>query len=323
VRDECFRASSVIRELLAFGRQQVVTPHACSLNDIVREAQPMLRRLVGEDIELKIDLGGRAGVFVDRGQLLQVIVSLAVHARDSMPTGGRLTVTTDDDSSDTPARHVVLTIGDTGVGVTAETRARLFEPYFTTRKLGWGTGLGLSVVHGIVAQFNGTIDVDSEPGEGTTFTIKMPAVEPPAVAARDVDNTPVELHGSETVLLVEDERVLRDQLAEALRELGYTVLEARNGYDALTVLERHGAPIHLIVSDVVMPEMSGTSLVAQLREWYPNLRVLFITGYSEEAVANYGVMVSNTSLLMKPFMVTELAARIRGVLAEPRRAVVA
>ncbi|MDB4875982.1 MAG: sensor histidine kinase response regulator [Gemmatimonadetes bacterium] len=321
VRDECFRASGVIRELLAFGRKQVVTPHVCRLDDIVREAQPMLVRLVDEDVEIDVRLGAKRGIFVDRAQMIQVIISLAVHARDSMPTGGRLSIRTSDEPSDAsaPARHVVLTISDTGAGMTDETCARLFEPYFTTRKLGWGTGLGLSVVHAIIGQFGGTIGVESAVGEGTAFTITLPAIDPPAPTAARLAETPAELRGRETVLLVEDERVLRDQLAESLRDLGYLVLEARNGYDALTVLERHGAPIHLVLSDVVMPEMNGATLVAQLREWYPNLRVLFITGYSEEAVASYGVVVSNTELLMKPFMVEELAARIRSVLDGPRQ----
>jgi DNA-binding response OmpR family regulator len=173
------------------------------------------------------------------------------------------------------------------------------------------------VVHGIISQFGGTISVESAPGAGTTFTIALPAVDPPASVLPAAD-MPETLRGVETILLVEDERVLRDQLADALRELGYTVLEARNGYDALMALERHGAPVHLVVTDIVMPEMSGGALVAQLREWYPNLRVLFITGYSEEAVAGYGVVVANTALLMKPFVVNELAARIRSVLDEPR-----
>jgi CheY-like chemotaxis protein len=213
---------------------------------------------------------------------------------------------------------VLLTVSDTGMGVTAETRARLFEPYFATRKLGWGTGLGLSVVHSIVSQFGGTISVDSAPAEGTTFTISLPAVEPPASPLAS-SATPQTLRGAETILLVEDERVLRDQIADSLRQLGYVVLEARNGYDALTALERHGAPVHLVLTDIVMPEMSGGALVAQLREWYPNLRVLFITGYSEEAVASYGVATSKPALMMKPFVITELAARIRAVLDEPRQ----
>jgi two-component system cell cycle sensor histidine kinase/response regulator CckA len=268
----------------------------CRPSDIVRECQPMLSRLFGEDIVLDLQLDATRGMLVDRAQMVQVIVSLAVHARDSMPTGGRLTIATMDGPKNPggESRHVIITLSDTGMGVSAETRARLFEPYFTTRKLGWGTGLGLSVVQGIVAQFGGAIDVESEPGEGTTFVIKFPAVDPPTPSAISAGDTPTELLGRETILLVEDEQVLRNQLAEALRELGYIILEARNGYDALSVLDAHGAPVHLVLSDVVMPEMNGTALVAQLREWYPNLRVLFITGYSEEAVAGYGVVVSNT-----------------------------
>jgi PAS domain S-box-containing protein len=318
VRDECFRASSVIRELLAFGRKQVVTPQTCGPNDIVSEAEPMLRRLIGEDIALVVHAHAQGSIFVDRAQLLQVLVSLAVHARDSMPEGGEMTITTSDEAVGA-VRRVVLTLSDTGVGITAETRARLFEPYFTTRKLGWGTGLGLSVVHGIISQFGGEITVESEAGQGTTFRIVLPAVDTPSTNLIVQENIPTDLRGDETILFVEDERVVRDQLAEALRQFGYTVLEARNGYDALTVLEKHNAPVHLVLSDVVMPEMSGGALVAQLREWYPSLRVLFITGYSEEAVASYGVVVSNTALLMKPFVVTELAKEVRAVLDGPRQ----
>jgi PAS domain S-box-containing protein len=314
VRAECHRASTVIRELLAFGRKQLVTPTVCRPADIVRECQPMLARLIGEDIELDFDLGGSHGMLVDRAQMVQVIVSLAVHARDSMPTGGRLSITTADEPN-----HVLIEVADTGMGVTAETRARLFEPYFTTRKLGWGTGLGLSVVHGIVSQFGGEIEVDSAPGEGSTFTMRFAAHAAPPRTISEGPPTPRELHGRETILLVEDEQVLRNQLADSLRDLGYTILEARNGYDALAVLEAHSAPVHLILSDVIMPEMNGVSLVAQLREWYPNIRVLFITGYSEEAVASYGVLVSNTALLLKPFLIPDLAARIRGVLDGPRQ----
>jgi signal transduction histidine kinase len=275
VRDECHRAATVIRELLAFGRKQLVTPAICRPADIVRECQPMLARLIGEDIELDLDLGGTHGMFVDRAQMIQVIVSLAVHARDSMPTGGRLSISTADGVND-----VLITVADTGMGVTAETRARLFEPYFTTRKLGWGTGLGLSVVHGIVSQFGGQIEVESAPGKGTTFVMRFAAHAAPQRAGAGSAPTPQELHGRETILLVEDERVLRNQLAESLRDLGYTILEARNGYDALSVLEAHGAPVHLILSDVIMPEMNGATIVAQLREWYANLRVVFITGIS-------------------------------------------
>jgi len=325
VREECFRASGVIRELLAFGRKQVVTLQNCRLNDIVRETEPMLARLIGEDVHLDISLRARKGVYVDRAQMMQVIVSLAVYARDSMPDGGTLTIETadDGDATATGARQVALTVTDTGVGITAETRARLFEPYFTTRKLGWGTGLGLSVVHSIIERFHGTIDVESEPGEGSVFTILLPATDLPSLQSppgTDAASTP---GGRETILLVEDERVLRDQIADALRDLGYTVLEARNGYDALTVLERHNAPVHLVLSDVVMPEMNGATLVAQLREWYPTLRVLFITGYSEQAVASYGVVMPDTALLLKPFMIPDLAARIRAVLDGPRQAGVA
>jgi PAS domain S-box-containing protein len=314
VRDECQRAAAVIRELLAFGRKQLVTPTICRPADVVRECQPMLTRLLGEEIELDLDLGGTHGMLVDRAQIIQVIISLAVHARDSMPTGGRLSIVTADEPN-----HVLIEVSDSGMGVTAETRARLFEPYFTTRKLGWGTGLGLSVVHGIVSQFGGEIEVDSAPGEGSTFTIRFAAHTAPQRIANEGPPTPRELHGRETILLVEDERVLRNQLAESLRDLGYTILEARNGYDALSVLEAHAAPVHLVLSDVIMPEMNGATLVAQLREWYPNLRVLFITGYSEEAVAGYGVLVSNTALLLKPFLIPELAARIRAVLDGPRQ----
>lgn len=322
VRDECYRASAVIRELLAFSRKQVLTLQKCRLNEVVKECEPMLTRLVGEDVRLDVRLDAKQGVFVDRAQMMQVIVSLAVYARDSMPNGGRLRIATTDDnipSSGRAAKQVVLVMSDTGVGITSETRARLFEPYFTTHKLGWGTGLGLSVVHSIIERFHGTIEVESEPGQGSTFAIRLPAVDLPSLPQGAPGEVSAPSRGGETILLVEDERVLRDQIADALRDLGYTVLEARNGYDALTVLERHNAPVHLVLSDVVMPEMNGAALVKQLREWYPNLRVLFITGYSEQAVASYGVVVPDTALLLKPFVIPELATRVRAVLDGPRQ----
>jgi PAS domain S-box-containing protein len=319
VRDDCFRASSVIRELLAFGRKQALAPHVCRPNDIVREAEPMLNRLLGEDIELELELRAERGVFVDRALMLQVIVSLATQARDSMPIGGRVTISTNDEAPlpGRPPRRVLFTITDTGTGLPADTQARLFDPYYATRKLGWGTGLGLSVVHGIVSQFGGTIAVDSPTGEGTTFTISLPAFDPRTPAPVTPANPLQFAGGVETILLVEDERVLRDQLAQSLRQLGYTVIEARNGNDALTALERHSA-VDFVLSDIVMPGMNGVALVAQLRERYPDVRALFMTGYSEEAAASYGV-VSGAALLMKPFVISELAARIRSVLDGSRQ----
>jgi two-component system cell cycle sensor histidine kinase/response regulator CckA len=322
VRDECFRAAGVVRELLAFGRKQVVMPQPCRPNEIVREAQPTLRRLLGEDVELRLELEADRGVYVDRSQLRQVIVSLVAHARDSMIAGGAVTVATSDHfyAEERPPSRVVISVTHDGPILDDETRSRMFEPYFTTREMGpgTGTGLGLSAVYGIVAQFGGTIVVHSTADAGTTYAISLPSIQTPKVNQPAPVAVTVDLGGDETILLVEDEHVLRDQVAEALRQFGYCVLEAENGYDALTVLERHDAPVHLVLSDVVMPAMTGTALVAQLRQWQPTLRVLFITGYSEEAVERYGVMVSNTELLLKPFPIEELVARVRSVLDGPR-----
>jgi len=320
VRTECFRAAGIIRQLLTFGRQQPMAPRTLALNEIIQDLRPMLARLLNEDVTLETELHATGGVLADREQVVQVLLNLAVNARDAMSRGGTLTMgTIDADGTADRGDSVVLRVSDTGCGMSDEVKAHVFEPFFTTKPVGCGTGLGLATVYGIVAQCHGTVSVESTVGQGTTFTIVFPrASVPPTVTPTPDDQVPADVRGNETILVVEDETVLRNQIARALRGAGYRVLEGRNGNDALIALEHHGAPVHLVVSDVVMPEMSGGELVAQLREWYPRLKVLFISGYSQEAVRRYGVGVAESAVLPKPFELRQLCRRIRAVLDGPR-----
>ncbi|HTR77842.1 MAG TPA: PAS domain S-box protein, partial [Gemmatimonadaceae bacterium] len=319
VRTECFRAAGIIRQLLTFGRQQPMAPRTLALNEIIQDLRPMLARLLNEDVTLETELHATGGVLADREQVVQVLLNLAVNARDAMSRGGTLTMgTIDADGTADRGDSVVLRVSDTGCGMSDEVKAHVFEPFFTTKPVGCGTGLGLATVYGIVAQCHGTVSVESTVGQGTTFTIVFPrASVPPTVTPTPDDQVPADVRGNETILVVEDETVLRNQIARALRGAGYRVLEGRNGNDALIALEHHGAPVHLVVSDVVMPEMSGGELVAQLREWYPRLKVLFISGYSQEAVRRYGVGVAESAVLPKPFELRQLCRRIRAVLDGP------
>jgi len=315
VHDSCFQASELIRQLLVVAKRQVITPRHCSVNDVIREILPILARVAGEGVALEPNLFATTPVFADPAQLQQVVLNLALNARDAMPHGGSLTITTSDDLE---ASGVRIRVADTGTGMTPEVKARLFEPFFTTKAPGFGTGLGLSTAYGIVAQSGGTISVQSELGHGSAFTIALPKSDGEVVPFRsrprvEEPSPPIDGTGSGTVLLVEDDRTVRDQIARALSELGYEVIEARNGVDALTVLESYAAPVDLVLSDIVMPEMSGTELAGRLREWYPRLRVLFMSGYSANAIAANG-LTDGEQLLEKPFELAELARRVRDVL---------
>jgi two-component system, cell cycle sensor histidine kinase and response regulator CckA len=312
IRKEGFRATVLIRQLLAVARRQVIHPVACDLNEIVRELVPMLGHLLHEDITLETTLEATRGVLVDSAQMSQVVLNLCVNARDAMPDGGLLTISTCDDADGT---DVALRVTDTGCGMAPDVQAHLFEPFFTTKGPGVGTGLGLSTSYGIVAQSGGAITVSSQVGVGSSFTVSLPAVSTPVPVTFPPSKAPVASRDSETILVVEDNRVLRDQIVRGLSRLGYRVLEAQNGADAL---EMHpSAPIDLVLSDVVMPEMNGPELVSHLRQWYPTIRVLFMSGYSPEAVRSHGILVTDTTLLQKPFDLTELATRVRAALATP------
>jgi two-component system, cell cycle sensor histidine kinase and response regulator CckA len=329
IRDAAMRAKDLIRRLLAFSERQVLQPAVVDLNRLVTDIGKLLRRLIGEDVELVLarapDLGA---VRVDAGQIEQVLVNLAVNARDAMPAGGRLTIATANvelaggDASPAPALppgpYVRLEVTDTGTGMVAETRAHLFEPFFTTKPPGKGTGLGLATVYGIVHQSGGSVVVDSAPGRGATFHVYLPRVaEAPEVAA-SARAVVAPARGSETVLVAEDEQLVRLLVRKILQQAGYTVLVATGGAEALQLATQHAGPIDLLLTDVVMPEMSGRELMRQLAERRPATRVLYMSGYSDDAVAQHGVLDPGTALIQKPFTPEALARKVREVLDAPR-----
>jgi len=289
----------------------------------------MLRRLIGEDIDLVTIADAAVGsVRADPAQLEQVVLNLAVNARDAMPQGGRLTLETasvevgvargDAAEGRSPGSYVRLTVTDTGVGMDADTQAHLFEPFFTTKGPGKGTGLGLATVFGVVTQSGGFIDVRSEPGHGTSVELYFPRIHAaPELAAGGPSLTDIR-RGSETILLVEDEDLVREFTREVLESRGYTVLEARHPGEALLIGERHGHPIHLLVTDVVMPQMNGRELADRLTAACPQMRVLYISGYTDDAIVQHGVHESDRAFLPKPFTADELADKVREVLGTIR-----
>ena len=323
------RAAALTQQLLAFSRKQMLQPRILDLNGVVESTTTMLRRLIGEDIELDIRLDPDLGrVKADPGQLEQVILNLAVNARDAMPQGGRLSIETANVELDEafarrnpgarPGGFARLQIGDTGVGMDATVQAHLFEPFFTTKALGQGTGLGLATVYGIVKQSGGYIKVDSAPGRGTTFAIYLPHVEEPGELREATASRAGSMAGSETILLVEDEDAVRELGREVLEMRGYTVLEAPHGAQALLVAERHAGPIHLMVTDVVMPHMSGRELVERLAPRRPDMRILYVSGYTDDAIVREGMLQPGTSFLQKPFTPDTLARRVRELLDAPQ-----
>jgi two-component system cell cycle sensor histidine kinase/response regulator CckA len=321
------RASSLTRQLLAFSRKQVLQPKVIDLTATVVNMDRMLQRLIGEDIQLVTLLDpGLEKVKADPGQIEQALMNLAVNARDAMPGGGKLTVETRNVYLDkayarrhvsvTPGRYVMLAVSDTGTGMDAETQARIFEPFFTTKGPGKGTGLGLSMVYGIVRQSSGNIWVYSEPGHGTTFKVYLPVVYEEG-ESRDEGVAPGRARGTETVLLVEDEEAVRRLLLDILESEGYTVLKAANGHEALEVCERHEGPIHLLMTDVVMPGMSGRQLVERMAEKCGDAKVLFMSGYTDNAIVHHGVLDAGTNFLQKPFTPDDVARKVREVLDGP------
>lgn len=317
-------AATLTRQLLAFSRQQVIAPRVLSLNGVVEGVEKMLRRIIGEDVRLTTVLRPSAGfVRVDPGQIEQVIMNLAVNARDAMPQGGQLTIETDDVTLDEtyvnahaeaqPGHFCLLAISDTGVGMSREIQSRIFEPFFTTKSKGKGTGLGLAVVHGIVKQGGGSLAVYSEPGEGTTIKIYFPMVESVEISPNEEDIAPPQ-GGGETILLVEDEDSVRQMTAIALTALGYHVETASCGQEAIDRMAEISGRVDLLVSDVVMPQMSGRILAERLEERYPALKVLFVSGYTDDAVMRHGVLQSDVAFLQKPFTLNALARKVRQVL---------
>jgi signal transduction histidine kinase len=321
------RAAALVGQLMAFSRRQVREAKVVDLNGVIRNMEAMLRRLIGEDVELMAQLAGDLGrVKADPGQLEQVVMNLAVNARDAMPQGGRLTISTANVSlSETDARsryhaqagpHVVLSVTDTGLGMPPEVQAHLFEPFFTTKEPGKGTGLGLPTVYGIVTQSGGHIEVETAPGEGTSFRIFLPRVDSPVSPDTPRPSGPGG-RGSETVLLAEDDQAVRRLVSKVLQSGGYTVLEANSGVQAIELCRNHPDRIHLLIADVVMPGMSGMDLARQMRALRLDLRVLFVSGHTESGVRRRGVVDPKIVVLKKPFEPDALLRRVRELLGAP------
>jgi two-component system cell cycle sensor histidine kinase/response regulator CckA len=325
IQKAAVRAADLTRQLLAFSRQQVLAPKVLDVDALVTNLEKMLRRLIGEDVELRfVAKASRAAVLADPGQLEQVIVNLVVNARDAMPRGGKLTIETATVDLDAgyawehgtvePGRYVMLAVSDTGVGIDRAAQARLFEPFFTTKEFGKGTGLGLATVYGIVKQSGGYIWVYSEPGQGATFKVYLPRVEPAGEPVAAPQPPARALGGTETILLAEDEAAVRNLARRVLEKHGYKLLLAATGRDGVQVAEQHAGPIDLLVTDVVMPEMGGRELAQRLTALQPGLKVLFLSGYTDDAIVHHGVLDAGVAFLQKPFKPDDLVQKIRAVL---------
>jgi two-component system, cell cycle sensor histidine kinase and response regulator CckA len=326
IKQNANRAANLVRQLLAFSRQQTLQPTVLNLTEVLAELSNLLRRLIGEKIELRVVHGRDLGlVEVDQGQIEQVVINLAVNARDAMPNGGALTIRTANATIASPLRrgvevmppgpYVLIEVGDTGIGIPKENLARIFEPFFSTKEVGSGTGLGLSTVYGIVKQTGGFVFLDSEPGKGAQFSIYLPRVQGKiATPTRPIDggDDAADLTGTATVLLVEDEDPVRLFSARALRNKGYRVIEAKSGEAALEIIERGAEQIDLVISDVVMPRMDGPEMAAKIREQYPDMKVIFISGYTEEAFRHR--LTHDVHFLPKPYNLKQLAAKVKQVL---------
>jgi PAS domain S-box-containing protein len=323
------RAASLTRQLLSFSRKQILVPKPVALDALIEEMQPMLQRLVGEDVQVAASAEPSLGlVRADPGQMGQILMNLAANARDAMPGGGRLTIRAENvEPADMPRSApegllgnpaVLLTVSDTGAGMDDETRQQIFEPFFTTKERGRGTGLGLATVYGIVQQSEGHVEVESEPGRGTTFRIYLPRAEAGAVAAASPEETLRGIGGHETVLVAEDQDDLRKLVTTFLRARGFRVLEAPDGRAALALAAGFPAPIDLLVTDVIMPDITGKQLADELAPSRPDMRILYMSGYSGDVIAQRGVLDESVSYLAKPFTVEALAAKVREVLGPPR-----
>jgi len=319
------QAASLTRQLLEFSRRQVLRPRAVDVNEIVEGMRPMLERIIGDDVQVDVRLAERVpAVEADRAQIERVVLNLAANARDAMPGGGRLTIETaetvlEDDyvathGDVTPGPHVLLAISDTGVGMSEEVRRRLFEPFFTTKAGGGGTGLGLATVFGVVKQSGGSIFVYSEEHHGTTFKVYLPVSELPLSADRDGHRAPDTQRGSETVVVVEDDESVRELVRIMLGGCGYEVLSAADGDAAVQLCETHPGGVDLLLTDVVMPDIGGRALAERLVALFPHLRVLFMSGYSDEAVFRHGIIRPDTAFIEKPFTQAGLARKVREVL---------
>jgi PAS domain S-box-containing protein len=330
------RAAALIQQLLAFSRKQILQPRVLDLNRVVEEMRPMLERLMGEDVEVCVQSQAEAAaICADPHQLEQVLMNLAVNSRDAMPDGGKFSIETgfvEWDESQAQLRpgahagtYVMLSVSDTGEGMSEETRGHIFEPFFTTKEVGKGTGLGLSTIHGIVEQSGGCVEVASEPGRGTTFKIYMPRVVDAPAESGSPEAVP-EMGGKETVLVVEDQTEVREYAATALRAYGYQVMEAANAEEALLVCEREGERIDLILTDVVMPGLSGRELADRLKQRGYGIKVLFMSGHTDDMILHHGVLRKEAEFIQKPFGPGQLAMKVREMLRaadRPARIVVA
>jgi CheY-like chemotaxis protein len=319
------RASVLTRQLLAFSRKQTLEPHQLNLNMVIADIEKMLHRLIGEDIELVTILAPDLGqVLIDPGQLEQIIMNLVINARDAMPEGGKLTLETANVNLDEryvhehaevqPGPYVMIAVSDTGIGMDKATSSRIFEPFFTTKTQGQGTGLGLATVYGIVKQSSGSIWVYSEPEHGATFKIYLPRLVEVAEPLEAKPTLPELSRGSETILIVEDEASVRDFIGTVLEVNGYTVLAAANGQEALALCQQHPQPIDLLLTDWIMPGINGHKLAEQLTRLRPNLKVLFISGYTGNTIIRQGIPEVGRTLLEKPFSPGQLVSKVREVL---------
>jgi PAS domain S-box-containing protein len=333
IQDTASRGAALTQQLLASSRRQMLQPRVLDLNETVAGITPMLERLIGEQITIAERLDPELDrIRGDQATLEQIIVNLVVNARDAMPHGGRIVLATANVELDdafvrghpgaAPGRHVVLTVSDTGIGMDAPTRARIFEPFFTTKGPGLGTGLGLAVVDGIVKQHRGWVAVESAPGSGSTFRVYLPRVDEPATAVPVLDDPGARAESVATVLVVEDDADVRELAANVLEEAGYTVIAAGGPREALAIVERRAGPLHLLLTDVVMPEMDGRVLAERIRHLRPEAKVLFMSGYAGEALGPSGVLDSGIALLPKPFTPSSLTGMIAEALRDepPARA---
>jgi nitrogen-specific signal transduction histidine kinase/CheY-like chemotaxis protein len=318
------RSAGLARQLLTFSRQEVIALRVLDLNEVVAGTGAMLHKLIGEDVRLEIELAPDLwSVRADAGQLEQILLNLAVNARDAMPTGGRLTISTRNVVLDgehvrvmseaQPGPHVLLSVSDTGTGMTEQVKARIFEPFFTTKEQGKGTGLGLATVFGIVKQSGGHIGVDTAVGAGTTFKVYFPRAEGDEREEISDRSQPVR-RGAETVLLVEDEAPVRVLVRQVLTGHGYKVLEAGDGAEAERIVAAYAGAIHLLVTDVVMPGEGGRAVAERIGRLRPGIRVLFVSGYTDDAVVRHGVQHDSVNFLQKPFSPSTIAQKVREVL---------
>ena len=319
------KAANLTRQLLAFSRRQAMEMRVLDLNMVLQDLEKMLRRLIGEDIELTTVLHKDLGrIKADPGQIEQAVLNLVINARDAMPSGGKLTIETGNVNIDReytlthmgikPGRYVMLSVSDNGVGMKPEIQERIFEPFFTTKEKGKGTGLGLSTVYGVAKQTGGDISVYSELGSGTTFKIYFPQVDEPLEETGKKVTRGKMQGGHETILVVEDEEEVRTLAAGILKRHGYNVLEASHGGDAILLCEQYKEPIHLLLSDVIMPEMSGPDFAHRLKYIFPEIKVLFMSGYTDNALFKNGLLDGGVFFLQKPFSVGKLTEKVREVL---------